>query len=205
MTTRPSGFWMSEPTLPRKTLGARPIEQVRHSPTCSQAPFDFGRQLSRRRHLPLGAHEPAGHFVDRHHLLDRQAGVDRLQNALVIIGIEPVIGLHRDYIGAKPPRLAHEGAGLDAEAFGRVAGGNGAGGVRERLHDDDGLTAQGRIFLLFARCKEGVVIEEQPLDGMVRRWIVHLLFYTLGGQEWQARPCLSPTRPTSTNPLQRLR
>jgi hypothetical protein len=30
-------------------------------------------------------------------------------------------------------------------------------------HDDDRLPAQGRIFLLFARRKEGVDIEEQPL------------------------------------------
>ena len=87
----------------------------------------------------------------------------------MIIGIEPVIGLHGNDRGAKPPRLAHEGAGLDAEAFGRVAGGNGAGGVRERLHDDDGLAAQGRVFLLFARCKEGVEIEEQPLDLVIGR------------------------------------
>jgi len=48
----------------------------------------------------------------------------------------------------------------------RRARGNGAGGIRERLHDDDGLAAQGGIFLLFARCKKGVEIEEQPLDGI---------------------------------------
>jgi hypothetical protein len=31
-----------------------------------------------------------------------------------------------------------------------------------------GLAAQGRVFLLFARHKEGVEIEEQPLDGVPR-------------------------------------
>ena len=36
MTTSPSGFCRSEPTLPRNTFGAMPIEQVRHSPTCSR-------------------------------------------------------------------------------------------------------------------------------------------------------------------------
>src|ERR1700730_12018022 len=45
--------------------------------------------------------------------------------------------------------------------LGWVAGGNRAGGIRQRLHDVDGLAAQGRVFLLFARCKEGVEIEEQ--------------------------------------------
>jgi hypothetical protein len=97
----------------------------------------------------------------------------------VIIGIEPVIGLDGNDIGAKPPRFAHEDAGFDAEGFGRVAGGNRAGRIRERLHDDDGLIAERRIFLLFARCKKGVEIEEEPLDG--RLGIVHLLFYTAEG------------------------
>jgi hypothetical protein len=75
-----------------------------------------------------------------------------------------VIGLRRNDLGAQPARLPHQGAGLNAEAFGRIARGNGDGRVRQRLHDDDGLAAQGGIFLLFARCKEGVEIEEQPLD-----------------------------------------
>ena len=33
ITTSPSGFCRSDPTLPRNMLGAMPIEQVRHSPT----------------------------------------------------------------------------------------------------------------------------------------------------------------------------
>jgi hypothetical protein len=114
--------------------------------------------------LPLGAHEPAGHLIDRHDLLDRQAGIDGPQNSVVIVGIETVIGLHGNDRGAKPPRIPHERAGLDAEGLGRVARGNGTGGVRKRLHDDDGLAAQRGIFLLFARRKEGVEIEEQRLD-----------------------------------------
>ena len=32
-----------------------------------------------------------------------------------------------------------------------------------------GLAAQGRVLLLLARRKEGVEIEEQPLDGVVGR------------------------------------
>ena len=62
----------------------------------AQGPFHLQRQFPGNRHLPFGAHQLAGHFVDRAHLLDRQAGVDRLQDALVIFGVEPVIGLHRD-------------------------------------------------------------------------------------------------------------
>ena len=42
ITTSLSGFCKSDPTLPRKTLGAMPIEQVRHLPTCSRrACFTF--------------------------------------------------------------------------------------------------------------------------------------------------------------------
>ena len=96
----------------------------------------------------------------------------------MIIGIEPVIGLHRNDRGAKPPRFAHEGAGFNPEGLGRVARSNGTCGVGERLHDDDGLAAQGRRFLLFARCKEGVEIEEQPLDRIVGGWYVQPLFYS---------------------------
>ena len=98
MTTSPSGFCRSEPILPRKTFGAMPIEQVRHSPTCSRKrplELELERQSARDRHLPLVAHQTAGHLVDRHHLLDRHAGVDRRQHALVIFGVEPVSGLHR--------------------------------------------------------------------------------------------------------------
>ena len=66
----------------------------------AQGPLDLQRQFARDRDLALGSHQAAGHFVDRHDLLDRQAGVDRLQDAFVILAIEPVIGLHRDDIGA---------------------------------------------------------------------------------------------------------
>jgi hypothetical protein len=82
----------------------------------------------------------------------------------VIVGVDPLPGLDRDDGGAQPAGVLHQGAGLDAEGFGGVAGGNCAGGIRRRLHDDDGLAAQGRVFPLFARRKEGVEIEEQPLD-----------------------------------------
>ena len=62
-----------------------------------------------------------------------------------------------------------ERAGRDAEALGFVAGGDRAGRAGQRLHDDDRLAAQGRIILLLARRKEGVEVEEQPLDGLIGR------------------------------------
>jgi len=93
----------------------------------------------------------------------RQAGVDGLQNAFVILGIEPVIGLDGRDARAQLTRIAHQGAGLDPERLGRVAGGDRHGGIRQCLHDDNRLPAQGRVFLLLARRKEGVEIEEQSL------------------------------------------
>ena len=86
----------------------------------------------------------------------------------MIVGVDPMPGLHRDDLGAQPPRGAHQGACLDAERLGGVARSDRAGGIRQRLHDDDGLAAQGRVFLLFARRKKGVEIEEHPLDEMPR-------------------------------------
>ena len=142
----------------------------------AQGAFDLRRQLARGRDLAFGAHKPACHFVDRHDLLDRQAGIDRLENPLVILGIELVIGLHRDDLGAQAPRFAHQSAGLDAVGLGRVAGGDRDGGFRRCLHDNDRLAAQGRGLLLLARREEGVEIEEQPLNGRLAN--VHRLFYT---------------------------
>jgi hypothetical protein len=134
----------------------------------AQGLFDFERKLARNRYLPLGAHQTAGHFIDRANFLDRHAGVDRSQDALVIIGVEAMIGLHRDDVGVQLTRLAYQGAGLDAECLGRVAGGDRDRGIRRRLHDDDWLAA-GWVFLLFARRKKGVEIEEQPLHRDIGR------------------------------------
>jgi hypothetical protein len=110
----------------------------------------------------LVAHQAAGHFVDRQDFLDPQAGVDRLQDPLVILAVEPVIGLNRDDGGAQPTGISHQGAGLDAESRGRVARGDRDGGFGGRLRDDNRLAGQGRGLLLLARRKEGVEVEKQP-------------------------------------------
>jgi hypothetical protein len=47
-----------------------------------QRPFDFEGERAGGRHLAFGAHQAAGHFVDRADLLDRHAGVDGFQDAL---------------------------------------------------------------------------------------------------------------------------
>ena len=60
--------------------------------------FELERELARGRYLALGAHQPAGHLVDRANLVDRQAGVDRFQNALVIIGVDPENREHAQFI-----------------------------------------------------------------------------------------------------------
>ena len=89
---------------------------------------------------------------------------------------------------------------LMPKRLGRVAGGDGDGAIRQRLHDDDGLAAQGRGLLLLARRKERIEIEEQPLDG--RLGIVHLLFYTANDRNFASAPSRSrrsPWRGTTEN------
>ena len=54
--------------------------------------------------------------------------------------------------------------------FGFVAGGDRAGRARQRLHDDDGLAAQGRIALLLARRKEGI----EPASSIRRCQLINL-------------------------------
>ena len=126
-------------------------------------------EFARDRHLSFGAHLAGGHFVDRADLLDRETGVDGGEDALVIFTVEAVISLDWDDVRTEAPRLAQDGAGLDAESLGGVAGGNCDGALGHRLHDDDGLAAQRGGFLLFARRKESVEVEEQPLHRIFGR------------------------------------
>jgi len=46
-----------------------------------------------------------------------------------------MISLDRNDARAQLPRIAHQGAGLDAERLGRIAGRDRYGGFRQRLHD----------------------------------------------------------------------
>ena len=100
MTTSPSGFCRSEPTLRHIRRDADRAGKAL-ADLLPQHPFDLQREFARNLDLALASHQPAGHLVDGHDLLDRQAGVDGRKNALVILGIEPVIGLHRDDAGAQ--------------------------------------------------------------------------------------------------------
>ena len=68
-----------------------------------------------------------------------------------------------------PERRPGSGARCGDPEYRERAGGDCHGGLRQRLHDDDGLPAQGRVFLLLARRKEGVEIEEQPLHRVFGR------------------------------------
>jgi hypothetical protein len=100
-----------------------PTEQVRHSPTCSRkARFTFkanSRATGTCRSVPMSLQAISS--IEHTFSTGRLAGVDRLQDAFVILGVEPVISVHRDHGRAKLARLAHQGAGLDAD---RVRPGN---------------------------------------------------------------------------------
>jgi hypothetical protein len=81
---------------------------MRHSPTCSRnALFTFSassRATGTCCSVPIRRHAISS---IEHTFFDRQAGVDRLQNQLVILGIEPMIGVHGDHGRAQLPRIAH--------------------------------------------------------------------------------------------------
>jgi hypothetical protein len=102
----------------------------------------------------------------------------------VIIGVEPVIGLHRDDFAAEAPRIAQQSAGLAAVGLGGVAGGDGDSGLRGRLHDNDGLAAQGRGFSPLARGEEGQMDRARSgLADMVPRTVNHNGSVVLGPTE----------------------
>jgi hypothetical protein len=83
--------------LPRKTF-RRDADRAGQAlaDLVAQRAFVLERELARDRHLALGAHQATRHLVDRADFLDRQAGVDGLEDALMIVDIEPVIGPDRD-------------------------------------------------------------------------------------------------------------
>ena len=132
--------------------------------------LDVQRELLRDGGILLFAVEPAGDLIDRHHLFDRNVAVDRRQNAVVILDVELVVGRHEQHVGAKPPRLVHQRAGLDAEGLGGVAGCDGAGRLRHRRHDDDRLAPERRILLLLAGREETVQIKNQPAQHTGPPW-----------------------------------
>ena len=161
--TSPSGFCMLEAILANSLFAEMPIELVRHSPTwlwisrlmfCASFCATAGSCCT-----PV---EAAGDFINRHDVFDRNVLVDGLQDPVVVLDVELVMGLHQLHIRAEPPGFVHQRAGLDAERFRRIAGGDRAGGLRHRRHDDDRLAPQLRIFLLLARSEKAVEIKNEP-------------------------------------------
>ena len=78
ITTRPSGFTMSEAVLAMKVLGPMPIEVRRCSPTLrGERGLHLARDLQRARGLAPAPGELAVHLVDREHGAHRHHRIDR--------------------------------------------------------------------------------------------------------------------------------
>jgi hypothetical protein len=85
MTTSPSGFLQIGTDLAEKDV-RRDADRAGEAlaDLVAQRAFVLERKLARDRHLALGAHQATRHLVDRADFLDRQAGVDGLEDALMI-------------------------------------------------------------------------------------------------------------------------
>jgi uncharacterized membrane protein len=124
-------------------------------------------QASCNRVIALHLVEPAGHLVDRHDVFNRNVPVDGREDAMVVFDIDLVPGLYELHLGTEPPRLVHEGTGLDAEGLRGIACRYRTRGLRHSRHDDDRLASVLRILLLLAGGEETVEIENKPAQHRV--------------------------------------
>ncbi len=122
---------------------------------------------------PLRAHESARDLVDRAHLLNRDNVVDLLQYLIMEfdVAIRPRLAddQARDFLS----RFFHLRAGLNAQIFGLIACGDGAGIVRHHRHNDDGAAAYGRLILLSATGEIGIHIKIEPaqISAVAPAWV----------------------------------
>ena len=89
--------------------------------------------------------------------------LDLLDDLVVELHVHVMPGHDGDEVRAAATSLADVGAGLDAEFFGFVTGGDGAGGVGVHRNDGDGLATESGVELLLHAGKVAIEIEKQPV------------------------------------------
>lgn len=112
----------------------------------------------------FAAHQIDCHFIDGQHSGDRSATLDGADDLVVVLDVELVTALDYDEARAEAFCLADLGSGLDAEGFGLIAGGDGAGSVGHDGDDDDGAVAKLGAELLFDGGEVGVEVKEKPAN-----------------------------------------
>ena len=98
-----------------------------------------------------------------------QATFDGVGDAVGVFGVDGVVAVDEDDVGADVFGFADLGAGFDAEGFGLVAGGDAAGGVGHGGDDGEGFVAVLGVELLLDGGKEAVEVdvEEGEAVGLV--------------------------------------
>ena len=145
--------------------------------------FDFVGEGLGGADFAFASHQAAGHFVDGGDFGDGQAGVDGFADAVVVLDIELMSCLNQHKVGASFFGFPDHRACFDAEGFGFIAGGDGAGAVGQHLDDGDGATTQFGALLLFAGREEAIEVEEKPVDEVVVGGArVHVVF--LSRRRW---------------------
>jgi hypothetical protein len=137
--------------------------------------------------LAFAADELADHLVDGRRVGDGADALDRGGDAVGKIGVDGVVAGDEADGGAEGAGFGHLGAGLDAEGFGLVAGGDEGAGVGHGGGNAGGFAAEFRVQLLLDRGEEAVEVdvqegEEVGLSGGAHWYIIfalHSLFALL--------------------------
>jgi hypothetical protein len=118
-----------------------------------------------------GGGELALHLVDRADVADMEARLDRVEEAVVGVDVEPRAGLDEFDLGAEPPGIGHAHLGFDAPGLRLVAGGDETGRVGEDRDDADRFPAQPGGRLLLARGEKRVEIDGEGAERHGRRTV----------------------------------
>ena len=164
ITTRPSGFIMSEAVLARNSFGARPMEQVSRGAFARMASLI---RPAKRRAASTSIHSPQSWQWTSS--MERTSGstphsLDGFVQEFVAADVPFRARLDDLQIRAEPPGFVDGRAGFDAERLRFPAGGDAAGGFRHQRHDDHRPVAQLRPQFLLHRGEEGIEVDEHGMQ-----------------------------------------
>ena len=109
--------------------------------------------------LAFAAHELADHLVDGGGVGDGADAFYGGDDLVGVLGVDGVVAVDEDDVGADAFGIADAGAGLDAEGLGFVAGGDEGGGVGHGGDDAGGVVAVLGMELLLYRREEAVEVD----------------------------------------------
>ena len=121
----------------------------------------------------LAAGQFAMHLVDGVHRLDRGARLHCEHQLVMVFDVQRRACLYYLDAFAQLARFMDRRAGLDAERFGLVAGGDAAGGFRQHRRHTHWLAAQPPLGLLLDRGEIGIEVNvERAKHGTGSCWVI---------------------------------